>query len=48
MLNILTELGTGNWKLDFSKAFCSKPSRRTRVKILGIKKEYEDETVNIF
>ena len=38
----------GDCKLDISKAFSSKPSRTIRVKILGIRKQYEDETINIF
>ena len=44
----VTELLKGDWKLDTSKVFPSKPSHTTRVKILGISKQYEDETVNIF
>ena len=47
MVNIVTKLLEGDWKLDISNAFLSKPSRTIRVKILGISKQYEDETVNI-
>ena len=42
MLNIVTELLEGDWNLDISKAFFSKPfSRTTRVKILGISFSYQ-------
>lgn len=51
MLNIVTEFLEGDWKLDILKAFFSKPSCTTRVKILEllrINKQYQDETVSIF
>ena len=49
MLNIVTELLEGELKTRHLKGlFFSKPSRMNRVIILGISKQYEDETVNIF
>ena len=47
-LGFFSDYRRGNWKLDISEAFFSKPSSTTRVKILGINKPYEDGTVNIF
>ena len=38
----------GDWKLDIAKPSSSITSRTIRVNILGISKQYEDETVNIF
>ena len=36
MLNIVTDLLEGDWKLDISKASFSEPSRATKIKVLGI------------
>ena len=47
MVNIVTKLLEGDWKLDISNAFLSKPSRTTRVKILGISKQYDGETLTL-
>ena len=47
MINIVTKLLEGDWKLDISNACFSKPSWMTRVKILEINKQYEDKTVNV-